>query len=189
MWGFVCYFIRGGADCRKEGMLWVDTSKAAILGKKDTILRKASQQSKIAIIATTYCSFQFHTWMIGREKEGGWFWLNLHKKHLARAPSFDQVSNCNSQFPGHHLWITFWMCNALHQIARPCNIDHSREAFVKITDHIVPFVSVTQKHMYASNWNVFDPKGPSQIFTVSILNLNRPICESFLEWGQLLREI
>ena len=74
-----------------------------------------------------------------RESEGGgWFWLNLHKKHSARPASCDQISKfprCNSQFSGHHLWITFSVCTGLHQIARIFQDLSPGEAFVKITDH------------------------------------------------------
>ena len=88
-----------------------------------------------------------HTLMIdpGPEKEGGWFWLNLHKKHSARPPSFAQVSKCNSQFSGHHLWITFRMCNALHQtVLTIYYIDHSWGPLSKWRIVVFSVWSVTQ---------------------------------------------
>ena len=128
--------------CRRRQVLrWHNQSCIPELGRRNSWAGKQSNNAVIAMASNQSPSNFTQAREKGREGGVRWFWLSLHKKLLARARSFDQVSKCNSQFPGHHLWITLWMCNPLSQIARPCIIYHSREAFVKIADHIVPFVS------------------------------------------------
>ena len=94
---------------------WKHKIALAILGK----------QSNITVIAMASNPLPSN-FPQGREGGVRWFRLNLHKKLLARTRSFDQVSKCNSQIPGHHLWITLWMCKPLPQIARPYNIGPSK---------------------------------------------------------------